>query len=63
MAKTLWTIRENATLTAERFQRFIETARQAGMTPAAVLQRLILSYIGEAPHDSQDDTRRDLREG
>lgn len=62
MAKTLWTIRENATLTAERFQRFMDKARQAGQTPAAVLQTLILRYIGDAPHDSQDDTRRDLPE-
>jgi hypothetical protein len=53
--KTLWTIRENATLTAERFERFIEKARQAGTTPAAVLQRFILSYINEADHD---DTRQ-----
>ena len=51
MAKTLWTIRENATLTAERFARFVEKARQAGLTPAAVLQRFILDYINERPDD------------
>ena len=62
MAKTLWTIRENATLTAERFQRFIDKTRQAGKTPAAVLQDFILRFIDEAPHD-QDDTRGNLRQG
>ena len=62
MAKTLWTIRENATLTAERFQRFVDKARQAGLTPAAALQRFILNYIDEAPND-QDTTRGNLREG
>lgn len=50
--KTLWTIRENATLTAERFQQFMEKARQAGSTPAAVLQRFILHYIEKgSDHD------------
>ena len=49
--RTLWTIRENATLTAERFERFIGKVRQAGTTPAAVLQRFILDYIGERDHD------------
>jgi hypothetical protein len=53
MATTLWTIRENATLTAERFQRFIEKTRQAGQTPAAVLQKFILDYIGERSHDDR----------
>jgi hypothetical protein len=51
MAKTLWTIRENATLTVERFQRFIDKTRQAGQTPAAVLQKFILDYIDERPTD------------
>ena len=52
MPKTLWTIRENATLTAERFQQFIEKARQAGTTPAALLQQFILKYIAKgADHD------------
>ena len=54
MPKVLWTIRENATLTAERFQRFIEKTRQAGTTPAAELQRFILDYINERPgHDDR----------
>ena len=52
MPKVLWTIRENATLTAERFTRFAEKARQAGMSPAAVLQTFILDYIGERSHDT-----------
>jgi hypothetical protein len=29
--------KKNAQLTAERFARFVEKARQAGLTPAAVL--------------------------
>jgi hypothetical protein len=54
MPKVLWTIRENATLTVERFQLFIEKTRQAGHTPAAVLQRFILEYINERPdHDDR----------
>lgn len=54
--RTLWTIRENATLTAERFARFIEKARQAGTTPAALLQRFILNYINEATdHDDRNN--------
>ena len=56
--KTLWTIRENATLTAERFQRFLEKARQAGTTPAAVLQQFILKYIGEPNHDTPPEKER-----
>lgn len=53
MPKILWTIRENQTLTAERFERFREKARQAGTSPAAVLQRFILTFIGEkADHDT-----------
>jgi hypothetical protein len=63
MPKILWTIRENRTLTADQFQRFIEKARQAGKSPAAVLQTFILGYIGEQEHDDPDDTRRDLRQG
>ena len=52
MPTILWTIRENQILTAERFERFREKARQAGQSPAAVLQRFILEYINEAPaHD------------
>ena len=52
--KVLWTIRTTSTLTAERFQRVVEKARQAGQTPAAVLQRFILDYIGERPtNDNQ----------
>jgi hypothetical protein len=51
MPKTLWTIRENATLTTERFARFVEKARQAGTTPAAALQAFILSYIERPDHD------------
>jgi len=57
MPKTLWTIRENATLTTERFARFVEKARQAGSTPAAVLQRFILDYIGER-HDTPPEKER-----
>jgi hypothetical protein len=52
MPKTLWTIRENATLTAERFQRFLDKAREAGTTPARVIQSAILRYIGERDDDS-----------
>ena len=62
MPKVLWTVRENQTLTAERFQRFIEKARQAGQSPAAELQTFILQYIGES-HDQPTDARRDLRQG
>jgi hypothetical protein len=46
-------------LTAERFQRFIEKARQAGTTPAAVLQRFILTFIGEdTDHDTPQTDRK-----
>ena len=51
--RTLWTIRENATLTGEVWQRFVTTTREAGTTPARVLESFITRYLaGERPDDT-----------
>ena len=46
--KVLWTIRTNTTLTADVWDQFVNKAREAGMTPARVLQEFILGYIAGA---------------
>jgi hypothetical protein len=60
--KVLWTIRTTATLTAETWQRFMTKAREAGTTPARVLEDFIQRYAGE-PTNDQDAARRPLRQG
>jgi hypothetical protein len=52
MQKVLWTIRTTATLTAETWQRFVTKTREAGTSPARVLEQFITRYLG----DSTDDT-------
>jgi hypothetical protein len=50
--KVLWTIRTTATLTAETWQRFTTRAREAGTTPARVLEQFIARYAaGASDHD------------
>jgi hypothetical protein len=48
--KVLWTIRTTATLTAETWQRFVTTAREAGTTPARVLEDCIRRYAEGDDH-------------
>lgn len=48
--KVLWTIRSTATLTLETWQRFLTRTREAGTTPARVLEDFIRRYVeGEEP--------------
>ena len=56
MSAPLFTLRANAQLTREQWQRFCEKARQNGTTPGQILYRTIHDYIGERAHaDHQDD--------
>ena len=56
--KVLWTIRTTATLTAETWQRFITKAREAGTTPARVLEDFITRYAGASNHDTPPEKER-----
>jgi hypothetical protein len=60
--KVLWTIRTTATLTVDLWQRFVTKTREAGTTPARVLEDFIHRYT-ENRHDDQDDARGNLRQG
>ena len=57
--KVLWTIRTTATLTAETWQRFVTKTREAGSTPARVLEEFITRYAGGQSHDTAPT--KDLR--
>ena len=48
--KLLWSIRTTSTLTAELWQRFVTKTREAGTTPAAVLENLIRRYAEGEDH-------------
>lgn len=50
--KVLWTIRSTSTLTVELWQRFMTKAREAGTTPARVLEDFIRQYAGGKDHDT-----------
>ena len=51
--KVLWTIRTTATLNDETWQRFTIKAREAGTTPARVLEAFITRYAAGLPsHDT-----------
>ena len=51
--KALWTIRTTSTLSAETWQRFITKTREAGTTPARVLEDFIKRYV-----EGDDDGHR-----
>ena len=48
--KVLWTIRTTAALTVETWQRFVTKAREAGTTPARVLEDFIKRYAEGEDH-------------
>jgi hypothetical protein len=51
--KVLWTIRTTATLTDETWQQFTAKTREAGTTPARVLEEFITRYAAGLPsHDT-----------
>jgi hypothetical protein len=51
--KVLWTIRTTATLTGELWQRFVTKTREAGTTPARVLEDFIRRYAEGDDHASR----------
>lgn len=53
--RILFTIRDGRTLPASTWERFVEKARQAGSSPAAVLRTLIEQYIQRPSHDTKTD--------
>jgi hypothetical protein len=51
--KVLWTIRTTSTLTADLWQRFVTKTREAGTTPARVIEDFIRRYAEGDDHDRQ----------
>lgn len=56
--KVLWTIRITQTLTADLWQRFVTRTREAGTTPARVLEDFIARYAGAPSHDTPPEKER-----
>jgi hypothetical protein len=50
--KLLWSIRTTTRLTAEKWHQFVTKTREAGTTPARVLEDYILRYIERADNDT-----------
>jgi hypothetical protein len=57
--KPLFTIRESQNFPRKLWERFEQQARGEGLSPLAVLHRLIESYVTRPRHDAapKEDTR------
>jgi hypothetical protein len=52
----LFTIRESQNFPRELWERFETRTRDEGLSPVAVLRRLIESYVGGTDHDTTPKT-------